>query len=102
MRDIRVLVKHPEQEPAEVNVACNLKSLQEIVGGYIETVTFAEDFVVICNEEGRMLGLPNNCDMCGVNFVGTIILCGIDGDDFGDIPLPYADIKRIMPNLWEV
>lgn len=49
-----------------------------------------------------MLGLPNNCDICGVNFVGTIILCGIDGDDFGDIPLPYADIKRIMPNLWEV
>lgn len=101
MYKIKVLIKEPNKKPRCVNISKSLENLQKTVGGYIETVTLAEDFVVICNEEGRLLGLPNNCDICGVNFVGTIILCGIDGDDFGDIPLPYADIKRIMPNLWE-
>ncbi len=102
MHKIKVLIKEVGKKPRCVNISCSLKNLQKTVGGDIETVTIAEDFVVICNEEGRLLGLPHNCNIVGVDFVGTIILCGIDGDNFGDIPLPYADIKRILPNLWEV
>lgn len=47
--------------PEIIEVENTLKALQAEVGGYIETVTFASDAAVICNEEGRILGLPYNC-----------------------------------------
>ena len=46
----------------------------------------ASDAVIICNEEGRILGLPDNCRVCGVDFVGTVLIVGIKGDAFCDVP----------------
>ena len=63
-----------------------LKALQREVSGYIETVTIASDSVIICNEEGRILGLPDNCRVCGVDFVGTVLIVGTKGDEFCDVP----------------
>ena len=63
-----------------------LKALQREVSGYIETVTIASDEVIICNEEGRILGLPDNCRVCGVDFVGTVLIVGTKGDEFCDVP----------------
>ena len=63
-----------------------LKALQREVSGYIETVTIASDAVIICNEEGRILGLPDNCRVCGVDFVGTVLIVGTKGDEFCDVP----------------
>lgn len=56
------------------------------VGGYIETVTFAQDACVICNEEGRLLGMEDNCRFLGVDFVGPILVVGVDGEKFTDVP----------------
>ncbi len=64
-----------------------LKLLQDLVGGRIETVTVATDCCVICNEEGRILGMPENCNFCGVDFVGPILLVGVDHDEFTDCPM---------------
>ena len=58
-----------------------LEALQQAVGGYIETVSFCEDALVICNEEGRLQGLPYNCDFLGISFVGPILIVGVDGDE---------------------
>lgn len=63
-----------------------LKALQREVSGYIKTVTIASDAVIICNEEGRILGLPDNCRVCGVDFVGTVLIVGTKGDEFCDVP----------------
>lgn len=101
MSKIHVLIKDPGKKPRSVNISNTLKNLQQTVGGHIEAVTIAKDFVVLCNEEGRYKGLPWNCEICGVNFVGAIILCGVEKDEFADIPLSYADLKCLMPNLWE-
>lgn len=59
-----------------------LPALQQVVGGYIETVTLAADCCIICNEEGRLEGLPYNLTFCGVSFVGPILVVGVDGDEF--------------------
>ncbi|WP_302645006.1 DUF3846 domain-containing protein [Dysosmobacter sp.] len=59
--------------------------MQAAVGGYIETVTFASDAVVICNEEGRLQGLPHNCTFLGVDFVGPILIVGRTGDELTDL-----------------
>ncbi len=85
---MRALYKAPTDTGFhEIVVPNKLKVLQELVGGYIETVTLATDACIICNEEGRLLGLTHNCKFCGVDFVGPILLVGVDGDEFTDAPM---------------
>lgn len=83
---MKAIRKKPGCTPEIIEVENTLKALQTEVGGYIETVTIASDAVVICNEEGRILGLPDNCRVCGVDFVGTILVVGRDRDEFCDVP----------------
>lgn len=101
MSMISALVKRPGEAPRHVNVSNSLQALQKNVGGYIETVTVAEDLVIICNEEGRLLGLPYNCTICGVDFVGSILMVGIDGEEFADLPCEWKALKLLFPQLWE-
>lgn len=82
---MKVIYKAPDQAPEIRDIPNDLEELQEAVGGYIETVTIAADAVIICNEEGRLLGLPYNCTICGVNFVGPIIISGHEGEEFTDL-----------------
>lgn len=86
MNEIRVIVKEPGKSPEIRWVDNTLEALQKIVGGLIETVTLAADLVIICNEEGRIMDLPDNCTLYGFNFVGPIIIAGVDGCEFADVP----------------
>ena len=97
---IKVITKQPGSVPRSTHISNNLESLQKYVGGYIETVTLAKDLVVICNEEGRLLRLPFNCEICGKGFCGPIILCGVKDDEFSDIPADFQTMKRLLPGLW--
>ena len=93
---MHVLRKAPNSPWVLMEIANpTLKDWQHFVGGYIETVTIAEDAAIICNEEGRLLGLPENCSLCGVDFVGPILVVGTQGDDFCDVPL--AAVKLFSP-----
>lgn len=92
---IRAIVKRPDEEIGHVtNVSNSLRNLQNIVGGYIETVTIRPGVVVICNEEGRISGLDPNCavkveTLLGagtIDFYGEIAVVGADGDEFVDLP----------------
>lgn len=85
---MRILIKNPSDEGFhQIVVPNDLHVLQQLVDGYIETVTLATDACVICNEEGRCKDLEHNCKYCGVDFVGTILILGIDGDKFTDCPM---------------
>ena len=57
----------------------SLEELQSIVGGYIEIVHLDDDeFIMVVNEEGRLLGLPSNRDASSIAWqpiVGTALLC---------------------------
>lgn len=86
---IRVIRKRPGCLPELVQVENTLEALQQEVGGYIETVAFARDACIICNEEGRLLGLPYNVTFLGVSFMGTILIVGVDGEEFSDLPAAY-------------
>ena len=83
---MKVIRKKPGCEPELIEVENTLEALQTEVGGYIETVTVASDAVIICNEEGRLRGLPYNCRFVGMPFVGTILAVGCDRDEFCDVP----------------
>ena len=90
---ILVVIKEPGQAPKVEPLFDNtLEALQKAVGGYIEAVTVAEDIVVICNEEGRLIGLPFNTRVLGISFVGTVIVAGVKGDEFASLKsrhIPY-------------
>lgn len=83
---MKAIRKKPGCAPEIIEVENTLKALQREVSGYIKTVTIASDAVIICNEEGRILGLPDNCRVCGVDFVGTVLIVGTKGDEFCDVP----------------
>ena len=83
---IKAIVKQPGLKPMLCEIDNTVKEMQMIVGGYIETVTMTPDLVVICNEDGRRLGLQKNEAFDDTDFVGTIILVGRGLDDFTDVP----------------
>ena len=94
---IRAIIKRPEDEIGVITEIDNkLNVFQKIVGGYIETVTLMDEepqVVIICNEEGRLLDLPYNCTINGVDFVGPIIAVGIEDDGFGDLPSAITAVR---------
>jgi hypothetical protein len=57
----RVVVVEPGKA-ARIEYLSDLKleTLQHIVGGFIECIYNEEDAVLICNEEGKMMGLTPN------------------------------------------
>ena len=66
--------------------------MQRLVGGYIQAVyPFDDPVALICNEEGKLLGLPMNRtlrDERGVPYdivCGTFFLAGIAEDDFASL-----------------
>jgi hypothetical protein len=101
MQKIRVIIKEAGKKPKAKFVENTLESFQEIVGGHIETFTLTSDLVIICNEEGKIKGLPYNCSMFGQMFVGTIVFAGVAGEDFGSVPIDEAWMHRNFPKLFE-
>lgn len=83
---MKVIIKRPGEDPKYEEIENELSKLQEIVGGDVETVTFASDACLICNEEGRIKRLPYNFTFYGLDLFGTIIFVGVKGDDFTDFP----------------
>lgn len=83
---MKVIWKEPGKAFEVREVENTLEALQKAVGGYIETFTFAEDACVICDEEGRLKGKPYNCEIWTVDFCGTILIAGVDGEEFTDVP----------------
>ncbi len=82
---MRVIRKRPGEAWEPIEVENELKPLQQAVGGYLESFTFAEDACVLCDEEGRLKGKPYNTTVCGVPFVGTVLIVGVAGEDFSDL-----------------
>lgn len=100
MAKIKVVIKQPGEMPYVTWISNTLENLQKTVSGDIEAVTIAEDMVIICDEEGRFKGKKFNCVICGIEFVGTIIICGICEDNFGNIPIEFSDVKKLFPILF--
>ena len=104
-KKIKCIVKRPDEQFGHVAwISDSLKNLQNTVGGYIETVTLDNGVVLICNEEGKLRDMPYNFTlrrMLGFITVqnaifGTVIVCGMDGDEFVDIPIDFNEWKSLL------
>ena len=81
MGKITIAVKEPG-EPWEIReVEDELKTYQDIVGGYIEEFRKVKDVCFFCNEEGKLLNLrPNIMVRGGDLIVGTIFAVKVDDE----------------------
>ena len=83
---MRVLVKEVGKAPKIMDIENALESLKSLVGGYIEVVSMEDNILLICNEEGKMQGLPPNFSMGYDVIVGTAVFVSFDGkEDFTDL-----------------
>lgn len=91
-KTLEVLLVEPGKQPQMTTIGGDLKSLQDAVGGSIEAAYFFEDVVLVCNEEGKNLGLPLNRSIRDENekpfeiIAGTFFLCGMGEEDFCSLP----------------
>lgn len=98
---IQVLIVEPHRRPRGANICPKLQSMQDIVGGYIQVVhdgLLNDDAVIVCNEEGKLAGLPANRALrdseAKVQDVlhGTFMVVGTAGEDFTSLtPRQFAD-----------
>ncbi len=92
---MKVLIVEPEKAPRAMEIDGSLKSMQELVGGTIQAIyPFAEEIALVCNDDGKLLGLPLNRalreDAAGAVYeiiAGTFFLCGapLDAEDFASL-----------------
>lgn len=94
------LTKKPGENAQVDRIENTLEALQAFVGGYIETVTVTSDCCIICNEEGRLLGMPHCCTIFGVDFCGPVVIVGIKGEDF--CSLRAALVPTLLRSVVEV
>ena len=60
---IKVLALLPMELPKEVELDNALEAMQKFVGGLIECITLSDtgsEVTLVCNDEGKLLGLPLN------------------------------------------
>lgn len=82
--------------PEVVEIPDTLKSLQELVGGYIEYCYMPEheDVVLICNEEGKINGMGPNRDIGHDIIFGPFFVIGDNPDIGANISLTDEQISK--------
>ena len=57
---MKIIIIKPFTQPYTANIKGDLESMQAIVGGYIEAIYPFDDpdVALVCNEEGKIQGLP--------------------------------------------
>ena len=96
MDKIRVVIKKPREAAREIEIDNTKERLQELLGGYIESVWFAKNVWMLVNEEGKIRDLPYNFYVWDDVIVGPAIFAGQDGDELADCPISAEAIERIL------
>ena len=91
---LKVFIKHPGRLGYTAVIKDELKEMQELVGGYIETVMFAENLVIVCNEEGRLIPLEKNI----FDIYGTFFIVGVEGDEFKSLTDNEIKVCELLIN----
>ena len=91
-KEIRVLVVEPMRKPYVKTIPDTLEAIYQVIeGDCMQVVPLygmnIKNAVIVCNDDGKLRGLPLNrlrCDKNGNPYdviAGTFFLTGVDGDD---------------------
>ena len=106
-KTIRVLKVALGEHPMETTLVNDLDELQKAVSigasyqGLIEIIEIEDGVCILCNEEGKLIGLEGN------RRIGTDIITGVfyvtGEDDDGDLAsLPADMIEKYMLRFWKI
>lgn len=91
-RKIRVVLLEPGKVARAVEIDAALENMQKIVGGLIEPYyPFEEEVCIVCNDEGKINGMPpnrsvKNEDGVMLDFIfGAAFICDCSGENFGSL-----------------
>ena len=92
---IKLVVQNPGEISRVVTIQNTLEAMQEVIGGYIETVTLPNGLVLVMDEEGRLKGLRENvrCVQFGT-IVGRIFITAAEGESFRSLTVDEIQSAR--------
>ena len=105
-REITVLMVEPRKAPVVTSLTNNLDSLQKAVSigadyqGLIEIIGIEENVALLCNEEGKLIGLEGNRRIGRDIITGVFYVVGVN--DEGDLAsLPQEKIQQYTERFRE-
>ena len=104
---MRVLVVKPERRPEVKEIDGSLKTMQGIVGGYIQAIyPFNDSVALVANDDGKFMNLPANRGLRDKNgkiydiVCGTFFLCGAPADNDHFTSLTPEQIERFRERFY--
>ena len=105
-KTITVLMVEPNEHPKVVQLQTDLDSLQKAVSigadyqGLIELIPLAKGISLLCNEEGKLIGLPGN------RRIGSDVIAGVFyviGSDYHHnlVSLTDQQLETYKARFWE-
>lgn len=85
---MKAIRKHPGKPPEMIDVENDVDAICAELDGQIEAFIVAPDLAILCDKESRIKGKAPNIALegLGVDFCGTILIVGVDGEEFCDVP----------------
>ncbi|NMP24498.1 DUF3846 domain-containing protein [Sulfobacillus harzensis] len=101
---MRVVIANPGKRAYVADIDPGLESMQRVVGGLIELWAVDGAAHFLCNEEGRLIGLPLNrfvtlSDGTVWDIYGPILVVGGNAEDGTFTSLPEAEAMRWVSQL---
>ena len=80
---MRVVYVEPNKAPRVMEMPHTLEAEQKAVGGLIELVYNDDDTAIVCNDEGKLIGMEGNRRLGnGTIIAGPFFVVGLTEDDF--------------------
>ena len=82
---IRVVLLEPNRMAKAAEIGSSLEAMQRVVQGDIQAIyPFEEEVCIVCNEEGKIDGLPLNHEIYDI-IAGPAFICDCSGESFGSL-----------------
>ena len=98
--DLRILMVEPQKAPYEASIPHELTAMQQAVGGLIEVVRNGDGTLLVCNEEGKLLGMAGNRRIPGDVLAGPFFVVGDAGETFRS--LTEEELERYRERFAEI
>lgn len=81
---LKIVYVEPRRPPFEAEVGDDIRSLQRAVGGLIELVGNGDGTMLVCNDEGKLMGMEGNRRIRDGSTIiaGPSFIVGDDGENF--------------------
>ena len=98
--NLRILMVEPHKAPYEASIPHELTAMQQTVGGLIEVVRNGDGTLLVCNEEGKLLGMKGNRRIPGDVLAGPFFVVGDAGETFRS--LTEEELERYRERFAEI